>query len=246
MPQNFPIFLVDLLRSRLLRRTPSAHSPTSKSPSQPVRVVADDNIIRWGTFLNFCAFFVPQAQHSKAQRNQPAQEAKASTRRSERDNASKQTELARASMSSSIYTARCVLRNERRNRNLPGLRKYTFTKEQLSWCDVACTLLFLSALSTSSMQCHAASGLFPWILGLLAFIRKSPLSISDHGPLCLSTFMHSHFVQLFLGSERSGRPKPHAERSALYLVSDWHAIQQHATTAINSLLFWLCTVRGLL
>ena len=41
-------------------------------------------------------------KHSTAQRNPAAQSRQASTCRSERDNASKQTELARASMSSSI------------------------------------------------------------------------------------------------------------------------------------------------
>ena len=40
---------------------------------------------------------VPQAQHSTAQPNQPAQSRKASTCRSGRDNASKQIDLARAS-----------------------------------------------------------------------------------------------------------------------------------------------------
>ena len=42
----------------------------------------------------------------RAQRNQPPQTRKASTCQSERNDASKQTELARASMSSSIYTTR--------------------------------------------------------------------------------------------------------------------------------------------
>ena len=48
------------------------------------------------------------AQHSTAQSTRTS--STASTRRSEGDNASKQTEVPRASMSSSIYTARCVLK----------------------------------------------------------------------------------------------------------------------------------------
>ena len=55
---------------------------------------------------------VPQAQHSTAHSTRTS--SKESTCRSQRDNADKQTELARASMSSSIYTyiqlARCVLK----------------------------------------------------------------------------------------------------------------------------------------
>ena len=76
------------------------------SPSQPA--IADENMACWGTFLNFFAFFAPQAQHSTAQLTRTS--SKASTRRSERDNASKLTELARASLSSIIYVARCVLK----------------------------------------------------------------------------------------------------------------------------------------
>ena len=57
---------------------------------------------------------LPQAQHSAI--SSPSQSGKASTCRSERDNASRQTELARASMSSSIYAARCVLKTNHRMR----------------------------------------------------------------------------------------------------------------------------------
>ena len=41
------------------------------SPSRPV--IADEKIIFWGTFLNFFAFFAPQALHSTAHPIQPAQ-----------------------------------------------------------------------------------------------------------------------------------------------------------------------------
>ena len=56
---------------------------------------------------------------------------------SERDNASKQAELARASMSSSIYfNSSLRSQNERRNRYLLGQEKHTGTHEaaQLVWC----------------------------------------------------------------------------------------------------------------
>ena len=77
------------------------------SPAQPE--IADDNIIRWGTFLNFHVFFAPQAQHSTAKPIQLAQAAKkASTRRSERNNARKQSWLEPVRRRG-IYTARCVL-----------------------------------------------------------------------------------------------------------------------------------------
>ena len=98
---------------------------------------------------------------------------KASTRPSERDNASTQTELARASMSPGTYTARCV------HRNLPGLPKYTtihifyFFKtfiKQLRSCDIALYTALLPVLSISSM--HAASELFSWTMELLAFASR--------------------------------------------------------------------------
>ena len=78
----------------------------------------------------------------------------------------------------------------------------------------ACTLLFLSVLSISSM--HAASGLFLWTTELLAFAcQQFAPKIMD-----LSVrFIHSHFVQFFLVSGRSGRRKPPAERSALYRLT---------------------------
>ena len=49
-------------------------------------------------------------KHITARRNQPRTSSKACRFRSEHDNAIKQTELARASKSSSIYTTRCDLK----------------------------------------------------------------------------------------------------------------------------------------
>ena len=62
-----------------------------------------------------------QAQRSEIS---PDRRGKASTHRSERDNASTQTELARTSMTSSIYSS-LYSQNERRNQtHLPGLLNY--------------------------------------------------------------------------------------------------------------------------
>ena len=53
----------------------------------------------------------------------------------------------------------------------------------------ACTLLFLSVLSTSST--HAASGLFWWTMELLAFASR----LLARKTIDLSVrFIHSHFV----------------------------------------------------
>ena len=80
-------------------------------------------------------------QYRTAQSTTPQlSSSKASTRRSERD---KQTGLARAKMSSNVYSI-CSLcsPNERKYRNLPGLHEYCDTR---SVClGFACTLLFRS------------------------------------------------------------------------------------------------------
>ena len=103
---------------------------------------------------NICCIQVPQAQHSTARsaRTKP----KASTCRLDCNNASKQTELARARMSSSIYTAREVLkRNEEIEICLFYKNIQLLTQR---WCDAPriflykyfrsqkTTLLFLSVL----------------------------------------------------------------------------------------------------
>ena len=105
----------------------SSHLFTS-SPSQPV--IAGENIICWGTFLKYVAFFAPQAQHCTAQSTRTSSEA--STLRSERDNASKQTELARAGMASSIYiTVCCVLMTNEEIQICPAYQSIQpFTKQR--------------------------------------------------------------------------------------------------------------------
>lgn len=69
------------------------------------------------------ASMIRRAHHGSATARQSS---KASTCRLERDNASRQMNLARANMSWSIYTARSLCQTERRHRNLPGLQKYNW------------------------------------------------------------------------------------------------------------------------
>ena len=79
-------------------------------------------------------------QHSTAQHsaNSPAQSSTPSTCRSERGNASKHTELARASVVDHIYTARCVLKT---NQEINFCLAYSYKrikptthKAAFSWC----------------------------------------------------------------------------------------------------------------
>ena len=61
---------------------------------------------------------------------------------------------------------------------------------------------------------HAASGSLSWAMELLAFAsRQFAPKIVDLS-VC---FINSHFVRFFLVSDRSGRRKPPADRSALYV-----------------------------
>ena len=77
-------------------------------------------------YLRACCRRASTASTASAQRNQPCtkQESKYDTCRVERDNASKQTELTRVSISSSIHAAR-FLQTNGYDRNLPGLQKCT-------------------------------------------------------------------------------------------------------------------------
>ena len=71
-------------------------------------------------------------------------------------------------------------------------------------------LLFLSVILYRS--CFMRPGLFRWTMELLASASRqfTPKTMD------LSVrFVHSHFVQFFLASDRNGRQKPLAERSAL-------------------------------
>ena len=158
----------------------------------------------------------PQEQHSTAQSTPTS--SKASTRRSERDNASKQTELARATMSSSIYTARCVLKTNEEIEICPAYKTYTSTIRKSSLAGVMLpvhcrTLPFLSVLFSSSMR--AAPTLFSWTMELL------PSASRQFAPKTMDLSVrsvHSHLALFFLVSGRRGRRKLPAERSALYTL----------------------------
>ena len=104
--QKILVLFIDLLINLAYFGGHARHILSPLSPSQPV--IADGNIICWGTFVNLFTLFSPQAQHSTAQSTRTS--SKARTRRPERGNASMQTELAGASMPPSIFTARCVLK----------------------------------------------------------------------------------------------------------------------------------------
>ena len=109
-------------------------------------------------------------QCSRAQSTR-ATSSKASTLRSERDNAGKQTELARASMSSSIYTVRCVLQT---NEEIEICSAYKTIAGGVMREGFAYTLLLLSvSVSVPSMlSIHVASGLFLGTMELLAFASR--------------------------------------------------------------------------
>ena len=133
----------------------------------------------------------------------PTQSSKPTTCRSERDNARKQTELARTSMSSSNYTARCALKTNEEIKICPVHQKYIqpLTK-QLSWRDARrkmplfpVPLYFVHACSVRHVFVdHGALG-----------ICKSSVCTQNRGPLCPP---HSHFVQFLFVRKRSGRRKP--------------------------------------
>ena len=109
---------IDLLTSGLLRRTSSVFSSTSQ-PFSACDCRREYRLL--GTLPELlCA--ASTVQHSTAQSTRTS--SKASTRRSERDNAGEQTGLARSSMSSRHLYRSLRSRNERRNRNLPGLQEH--------------------------------------------------------------------------------------------------------------------------
>ena len=147
-------------------------------------LIADENSSCWGTFVNVFLFFAPLQQYQPG-RVGSSQHVKAFIQLAVFSNRTSKSESARV-------TKMCILIQP-------------FTK-QLSGRDVACTLLFLSVVSISSM--YAASRSFWWTMELFACCK------SEFAPktIVLSVrFIHSHSLQFFLVSERSGR------RSALYI-----------------------------
>ena len=77
--------------------------------------------------FKICTYEHVVVEHHTAQQNAvtPAQISKANTCRQERDNTCKQTELTRASISSSIYTARRVLETKEEKEIYPANMYYS-------------------------------------------------------------------------------------------------------------------------
>ena len=163
-----------------------------------------------------------QAQHSTAQHSaiSPAQSSKPSTCRSERDDASKQTESAIASMSSCIHTARCVPKT---NEEIQICRpKKIRERSQSSVAGVIREGLAL-IYNLNKLQHCSSSPSFLWFLYDTCMRRPGCFAgswsssqlqvVSLHLVINLCP-LHSHCVQFFLVSERSGR-KPPAQRSTL-------------------------------
>ena len=154
-------------------------------------------------------------QHSAV--NPRDKQQKPSTRRSERDNAGKQTELARAStLSSSIQLAVCDHKNEPKKSKcllpstkilLCGVMREGFA------CQVHCSKTSSpSVLFRPNMRRPGCFG-GPWSSWPLeaASLHRTPWT-----SLCDSVIRI--LFNYFFMSERSGRRKPSAERSALYYV----------------------------
>jgi len=140
-------------------------------------IVLEDKSLLFPIFLLLWAIFkictsccrVSTANTAQHGASSPAQSSKASTCRPERDNASKQAELARASMSSSIYTARCVLETNEEIEICPA-KIYNHSQSSWSWCrarrtrlqlHAQSTLLFLSVLFYVFRTCMRRPGCFP-------------------------------------------------------------------------------------
>ena len=150
--------------------------------------------------------YLPQAQRITKQCNQPPPTKQQSkyyeltrARQGEQEGS-----FARASMLSSIYTAPCVIKT---NEEIDICSAYNIIQPLTKQCGFA-NMFSLSKLRhhcffspcffvcTSYM--HAAAGLFSWRTEHLAFARRQfAPEIVDLCPL------HSHFVSLFLVSERS-------------------------------------------
>ena len=121
----------------------------------------------------------PQAQHSTAQRSQPAQQAAKQVRsdQSATTQASRRSWLAPACRRAYVYTARCS-KNERRNQDLLGLQKYCW------WCDAQRVRLY-AALSLPPFFFVHTCGVRA-VLGDHGApdICKSLVCTENHGPLC--------------------------------------------------------------
>ena len=121
-------------------------------------------------------------KHSTEQHSaiSPARSRKPSTCRSDRDNASKQTGLAKAGTSSSIFAPRCVLKAGQEIEIGPAYNNMEALKKQLRWRDARRICLCFQSKEHKTQHCffsvsflcfscvHAASGVFSWSVELLA------------------------------------------------------------------------------
>ena len=141
---------------------------------------------------------------------------------SERDNASKRTESARAEsqMSSSVYAARCVIKTNVRNPILPGPQKYLTTHKAALAGVVREGFAFIPYLNEIHCSFSRPQGCFhgAWSSWHLQVV----IVHLNRGYLCQ---IYSHFALFFLVGKRSERQKPAAARSALYSIFTGYASQ---------------------
>ena len=145
-------------------------------------------------------YILPYRKHSAAVQSTRTS-SKASTRRSERDNASKADRAGSSQhVGEHLYSSLCSL-NERRNQNLPGVQKaYNHSQSSFSRCDARLCLFFniykIHCSFPSSFVCiscmHAASELFSWSTELLAFASRQV------APNIVDIFVR--FIRMFLSS----------------------------------------------
>ena len=162
--------------------------------------------------------------HSTAQLHQPHKAVKHVRANQSASTASKQTELARASMSS-ICSSLCS-QNQRRNRNIPGQKYVQPHCTGSRWCAKDLPLFSSSDLNTMQhssfsfvhiRRCmYAASRLFSWIMELLAFAsRLFAPNILDHQP-SVTPFHSSLWASVAGGTAR------YATRLRVIIVHTWY------------------------
>ena len=183
------------------------------SLSQPV--IADENIVCWGTFLKFFAFFAPQAQHSTAQRSQLAQAAKqVRADQSATTQASRQSWLEPACRRAFIQLA--VFKPNEEIEICSAYKRLDHSQSSYIADVIMLPVHLLFSPSFLFRPCMRRLGCFrgPWSSWHLqvASLHLKPRT-------SLSASLIRIFFQCFLVSERSGRRKPPAERSALHTTT---------------------------
>ena len=154
-----------------------------------------------GNLSEFLCFLCSSSTAQTSQPIQPAQSAEqVRADQSSTTQASRQ-EFAQASMSSSTYTARCVLKTNEGMEICPAYKTVQPFTKQLSWCDVTCTLLPLSP-PFRIRTCMRRPGCFrrpwsSWQLEAPSLRLKLTTDLPVH-------FIHSHLVQFVLGARVAG------------------------------------------